>query len=120
MDSTTPFVVLLIGQPTPGQEDETRRPVAALDQRIAISYKMPTMTKEETASYIKHHLTIAGRSDPLFSDGAVDLIHSTGHGLPRSVNNIAWQSLNAAFTEDKSIVDESSARSAVTETLATD
>jgi type II secretory pathway predicted ATPase ExeA len=24
------------------------------------------MTKEETASYIKHHLTIAGRSDPLF------------------------------------------------------
>ncbi|MEV4450387.1 hypothetical protein AB0K24_34040, partial [Streptomyces mirabilis] len=29
-------------------------------------YQMPTMTKEETASYIKHHLTIAGRSDPLF------------------------------------------------------
>ncbi|MFJ7098116.1 hypothetical protein ACIQWL_49375 [Streptomyces mirabilis] len=31
------------------------------------------MTKEETASYIKHHLTIAGRSDPLFSDDVVDL-----------------------------------------------
>ncbi|HEY9372949.1 hypothetical protein [Streptomyces sp.] len=39
--------------------------LAALDQRISISYQMPTMTKEETASYIKHHLTIAGREDTL-------------------------------------------------------
>ncbi|MFE3525526.1 hypothetical protein ACFXOD_28640 [Streptomyces sp. NPDC059161] len=78
------------------------------------------MTREETASYIKHHLTIAGRSDPLFSDDAVELIHLAGRGLPRSVNNIAWQSLIAAFPEEKGIVDESSARVAITETLATE
>ncbi|MGW1671585.1 ExeA family protein [Streptomyces sp. NPDC002324] len=119
MDSTTPFAVLLIGQPTLRKRMK-HGVLAALDQRIAISYQMPTMTKEETASYIKHHLTIAGRSDPLFSDDAVDLIHLTSRGLPRSVNNIALQSLIAAFTDEKSIVDESSTHLAITETHATE
>ncbi|MDX3639830.1 hypothetical protein [Streptomyces sp. MB09-02B] len=81
---------------------------------------MPTMTKEETASYITHHLTIAGRQDTLFSDDAVELIHLTSRGLPRSVNNIAWQALIASFTEEKGIVDESSTRLAITETHATE
>ena len=125
MDSTTPFAVLLIGQPT--QRKRTKHGVlAALDQRISISYQMPTMTKDETDSYIKHHLTIAGRSDPLFSDDAVGLIHLTSRGLPRSVNNIALPSLIAAFAafaafaDEKSVVDGSSTRLAITETHATE
>ncbi|MFF4551258.1 hypothetical protein [Streptomyces sp. NPDC001435] len=73
MDSTTPFAVLLIGQPTLRRRMK-HGVLVALDQRISISHQMPTMTKEETASYIKHHLTIAARSDPLFSDDAVDLM----------------------------------------------
>jgi type II secretory pathway predicted ATPase ExeA len=36
-------------------------------------------------------------------------------GLPRAVNNLAVQALIAAFAGNKSIVDESSARAAVTE-----
>ncbi|MFK0022783.1 hypothetical protein [Streptomyces sp. NPDC090798] len=79
-----------------------------------------TVTKEEPASYFKHHPTIAGRSDPLFSDDAFDLIHLTSRGLPRSVNNIALQSLIAAFADEKNIVDESSTRLAITETHATE
>ncbi len=63
---------------------------------------------------------IAGCSDPLFSDDAVDLIHLTSRGLPRSVNNITLQSLIAAFADEKSIVDESSTRLAITETHATE
>ncbi|MFJ3175373.1 hypothetical protein ACIPJK_31975 [Streptomyces roseus] len=78
------------------------------------------MTKEETSSYIKHHLTIAGREDTLFFDDAVELIHLTSRGLPRSVNSIAWQSLIAAFTEEKGIVDESYTRAAISETHATE
>ena len=44
--------------------------LAALDQRIAMSYAMPAMTAEQTGGYITHHLKLAGRSDPLFSDDA--------------------------------------------------
>ena len=61
------------------------------------------------------HLGLAGRSDTLFSDDATALIHQTSRGYPRAVNNLALQALVAAFAADKNIVDESSARTAVTE-----
>ncbi|MFB7368906.1 hypothetical protein ACFC0D_03550 [Streptomyces sp. NPDC056222] len=40
--------------------------------------------------------------------------------MPRSVNNIASQSLIAVFAEEKGIVDESSTRISITETRATE
>jgi type II secretory pathway predicted ATPase ExeA len=49
---------------------------------------------------------------------ALALIHQVSRGLPRAVNNLAIQSLVAAFAESKAIVDESSARAAVTEVTA--
>jgi type II secretory pathway predicted ATPase ExeA len=76
------------------------------------------MTAEETASYLRHHLALAGRSDTLFSDDATALIHQTSRGYPRAVNNIALQALVAAFAADKAIVDEKSARTTVAEVTA--
>lgn len=89
--------------------------LAALDQRIAVRYHLGGMTGEETAGYLRHHLALVGRSDTLFSDDAVSLIHTTSRGAPRAVNNLALQSLLAAYADNKTIVDESSARTAVTE-----
>jgi type II secretory pathway predicted ATPase ExeA len=114
MDSRSPFAALLIGQPT------LRRKIklgvlAALDQRIAVRYHMTGMTSPETAGYLRHHLALAGRDDTLFSDDAVALIHQTSRGYPRAVNNLAIQALLAAFAANRAIVDESSARTAVTE-----
>ena len=117
LDAACPLACLLIGQPT------LRRRIkpgilAALDQRIAVRYTMPGMTGEETTSYISHHLKLAGRSDPLFSDDAITLIHQTSRGLPRAVNNLAIQALIAAYAARKAIVDESSARTAAAEVTA--
>ena len=117
MDSHSPFACLLVGQPT------LRRRIklgtfAALDQRIALRYPMHGMTDQETASYVAHHLALAGRSDTLFSDDALALIHQVSRGLPRAVNNLAIQALVAAYASNKAIVDESSARAAVTEVTA--
>ena len=117
LDSRSPFACLLVGQPT------LRRRIrlgafAALDQRVALRYSMTGMDAAETAGYIAQHLKIAGRSDTLFSDDAVALVHQVSRGLPRAVNNLAVQSLVAAFATKKSIVDESSARAAVTEVTA--
>ncbi|CAN5832288.1 hypothetical protein BH23ACT1_BH23ACT1_07550 [soil metagenome] len=116
MDSRS-FTCLLVGQPT------LRRCIklgafAALDQRIALRYAMPGMDLAETGEYVAHHLKLAGRADTLFSDDAVALVHQVSRGLPRAVNNLAVQSLVAAFADNKSIVDESSARAAVTEVTA--
>ena len=82
---------------------------------MALRYAMPPMTSGETASYITHHLKLAGRSDPLYSDDAVSLIHTTARGYPRDVNNLAIQALVATFAAGKVIVDEQAARAAVTE-----
>jgi type II secretory pathway predicted ATPase ExeA len=116
MDSRS-FTCLLVGQPT------LRRRIklgafAALDQRIGLRYAMPGMDAAETGAYVAHHLKLAGRADTLFSDDALALIHQVSRGLPRAVNNLAVQSLVAAFADNKSIVDESSARAAVTEVTA--
>jgi type II secretory pathway predicted ATPase ExeA len=114
MDAASPLSCLLIGQPT------LRRMLrlgvlAALDQRIGLRYAMPPMTSEQTTTYITHHLKLAGRSDTLFSDDAVTVVHDAGRGLPRAINNIATQALVAAMASRKNIVDEQSARTAVNE-----
>lgn len=114
MDSVAPFGLILLGQPV------LRRRLrlgafAALDQRVGLRYVMSGLEGSETGPYIAHHLSLAGRSDTLFSDDAVALIHQVSRGLPRMVNNLALQALVAAFAERKAIVDESSARAAVAE-----
>src|SRR6266851_5682624 len=67
-----------------------------------------------------HHLTLAGRTDTLFSDDAVRAIHAHARGMPRAINRLAITALLAAYTTGKTIVDESSARTAITEDTATD
>ena len=67
------------------------------------------------AGYIRHHLTLAGRTDTLFSDDAVRCIHDPARGLPRAVNNLAATALLAACAASKTIADEKSARTAIAE-----
>jgi type II secretory pathway predicted ATPase ExeA len=114
MDSASPFSCLLVGQSTLRRRMKLGA-LAALDQRIGLRYTMPPLKPEETGSYLRHHLALAGRSDTLFSDDATALIHQTSRGYPRAVNNLAVQALVAAFAADKAIVDESSTRAAVAE-----
>ncbi len=68
---------------------------------------------------MQHHLALAGRSDTLFSDDAVALIHDTSRGLPRLINNLAVAALIAMFVEedDRGRVRR---RAAVTESSAND
>ena len=90
MDSGSPFAAALIGQPTLRQRLRLGV-LAALDQRITVRYALTGMTAKETSDYITHHVKIAGRSDTLFSDDAITLIHNASRGYPRAVNNLADQ-----------------------------
>ena len=119
MDSKTPFATILIGQPT------LRRMIklgvlAALDQRIAVRYHMTGMTPDETGSYIRHHLQLAGRDGELFSDDAVSQVHEAARGKPRTVNNLAIAALIASYVTGKKIVDQSAARAAISEVISTE
>ena len=70
--------------------------LAALEQRITVRHTMTGMTRDETGGYIRHHLQLAGRSDPLFTDDAIALIHDSSRGTPRGVNRLALSALLAA------------------------
>src|SRR5438270_3176680 len=66
MDSATSCSVLLVGQPTLARQ--LRMGVfVALDQRIATRYQINPMDLGESADYLRHHLALVGRTDPLFA-----------------------------------------------------
>ena len=121
LDSGSPLTVLLTGQPTLRRRLRAGD-MAALDQRVQLRCAIPSpaITAAEADGYLRAHLAHAGRSDTLFSDDAVHVIHSCARGMPRAINRLATTALLAACTAGKTIADESSARTAIAEDTATD
>jgi type II secretory pathway predicted ATPase ExeA len=114
MDSTSPFAGILIGQPTLNRQ--LRMGVfAALDQRIATRFVIKPMDLVESATYLRHHLSLAGRHEPLFADDAVARLHRASGGLPRALNNAATAAIIAAAADNKQLVDDACAKKAVAE-----
>jgi type II secretory pathway predicted ATPase ExeA len=114
MDSQSPFALLLVGQPTLARQ--LRLGVfAALDQRIATRYQVAPMDLAESAQYLRHHLALVSRTDPLFADDAIARLHKASLGLPRALNNAAVAALIAAATAGKALVDDDCAKKAVAE-----
>jgi type II secretory pathway predicted ATPase ExeA len=114
MDSQSPFALLLVGQPTLARQ--LRMGIfAALDQRIAMRYQLTAMDLGESVQYLRHHLALVGRTDPLFADDAIARLHQVSLGLPRALNNAAIAALIAAASAGKVLVDDDCARKAVAE-----
>jgi len=114
MDAASALALILLGQPTLRRRLKQGH-FAALDQRIGLRFHLEGLDPAETGDYIGHHLTLAGRTDTLFADDAVTLIHQASRGIPRAINNLAIQALIAAYADNKGIVDETCARTAITE-----
>jgi type II secretory pathway predicted ATPase ExeA len=113
-DAQSPLALLLVGQPTLARQ--LRMGVfAALDQRIATRYQIAPMDLVESAEYLRHHLALVGRSDPLIADDAIARLHKASLGLPRALNNAAVAALIAATTAGKALVDDDCAKKAVAE-----
>ena len=68
------------------------------------------MDLAESAAYLRHHLTLAGRDDPLSADDAIARLHRVASGLPRALNNAGTAALMAAATAGKDLVDDASAK----------
>ena len=114
MDSASPFAGILVGQPTLNRQLRLGT-FAVLDQRIATRFTIKPMDLAESAAYLRHHLTLAGREDPLFADDAIARLHRVASGLPRALNNAATAALIAAAAASKDLVDDTCAKKAVTE-----
>ncbi len=114
MDSASAFAGILVGQPTLNRQLRMGA-FAALDQRIATRFTIKPMDLAESLEYLKHHLALAGRDEPLFADDAVSRLHRVANGLPRQLNNAATAALIAAAADNKDLVDDACAKKAVAE-----
>ncbi len=69
-----------------------------LDQRVSIRYELRPLTREETAAYIAHRLTIAGGSVVSFAPKALELVHKYTGGVPRLINLLCDRALLGGYS----------------------
>lgn len=104
IDSQTPLNLILLGQPDVKKTIRLHS-MQALSQRTTFRYHLSGLDKSETKPYIAHHLAIAGRTDPLFSDEVIEEIFQQAKGIPRIINNLCYACLLEIYQQNKSIVD---------------
>jgi general secretion pathway protein A len=77
-----------------------------LCQRVFCACQLRALDRDQTRSYVRHRLTIAGASErELFTDEAIDLLHDRSGGLPRMINQIADSALLLAYGASRPVVD---------------
>jgi general secretion pathway protein A len=105
MDSTDPALFILVGQQH--LKERLMRPFhQPFNQRITLKYHLAPFTQEETAAYIRHHLTLAGRKDSLFNQNALGAIHQNSAGIPRIINSLCVKAMTIGAIEKKDVLTE--------------
>lgn len=105
MDSTDPCLFIVVGQAH--LRDRLLIPVLqSFNQRISLKFSIPPLTKDETSSYIQHHLKLAGRIDPLFNENALLSIFQISGGMARVINSLALKSMTIGAIEKKELITE--------------
>src|SRR5262245_57432679 len=84
--------VILIGQPELAAllEQPKLRPLA---QRVTARYHLEPLSRPETNAYVRHRLSVAGRSTPVFTPWGLRRLHRETYGIPRLINAIADRAL---------------------------
>ncbi len=93
--------IILAGQPelsTLLDRPELRQ----LNQRIAVRYRLRSMSMDETRTYIRHRMVVAGETGGVsFSRPALTLIHLYTRGLPRLINNLCDRALLIGYGDEQ-------------------
>ena len=115
-ESTKLVQIVLFGQPELDlrlAQDEFRQ----LRQRITFSYRLRSLTFDETRSYINYRLKVAGyQGSPLFSDKSMKKLWKGSRGIPRLINVLAHKSLMLAYGRGQYVVKPDAVRLAVNDT----
>lgn len=99
-DDHTLLQLLLVGQPELRHMLE-RHELRQFAQRINVTTKLGPLNEKETASYIRHRLSLAGGDPNLFQKNSVRLIYWNSRGIPRVINSLCEMALVYAFTAGK-------------------
>jgi hypothetical protein len=97
--------IVLAGQP---QLAETlmRPGLVQLRQRITVLSSLKSLSAAETAEYIDHRMRASGwTGENLFTSEAVAQIAELSGGVPRTINNLCFNSLAGAFRRGQETID---------------
>ena len=98
--------MILLGQPE--LEGVLSRPeLRQFTQRVVVDFRLTPLESDEVESYIQHRLSVAGRSEPLFTADACRTIASISEGIPRKINMICDTALVYGMALEASRIDES-------------
>ncbi len=97
--------IVLAGQPQ--LADSLMRPsLVQLRQRIAALSNLKPLSVAETAEYITHRLRSAGwTGNALFNDEALETIAQLSGGVPRTINNLCFNSLLGGFRNREEMIN---------------
>ena len=97
--------IILIGQPEL-REMLARPDLEQLAQRVIARYHLGPLSREETAPYIRHRLSVAGAQAQMpFEPAALASIHRLTGGVPRRINLLADRALLGAYAHQRAKVD---------------
>ncbi len=107
--------IILVGQPELREMLNDHR-IRQLRQRISVHYHLGGMNSEDTASYMRHRVSVAGGDGAsVFDREAVDLVYRYSEGIPRQVNAVCDMSLLAAYGTGNDCVTGDAVRASIEE-----
>jgi len=110
------LTVVLIGQPE--LRDMLDQPaLRQLSQRITSRSHLDPLNLEQTRSYVRHRLVVAGGTGAEISDHAVRRVYVLSGGVPRLVNLLCDRALLGAFGRGQKNVDVALVETAAAEVL---
>lgn len=110
------LTVVLVGQPE--LRDMLDQPaLRQLSQRITSRSHLDPLNLEQTKSYVRHRLVVAGGSGSEISDPAVRRVYTLSGGVPRLVNLLCDRALLGAFGRSQKSVDVALVEAAAAEVL---
>jgi general secretion pathway protein A len=90
--------IMLVGQPE--LIAKLKQPsMRQFSQRIAASYHLTGLDRQETGNYIAHRLKLVGGDPGLFTPAAVDIIYTLSGGIPRAINLVCQAALVYGFAD---------------------
>jgi general secretion pathway protein A len=95
--------ILLVGQPE--LDALLAQPhLRQLAQRVTARYELQHLSAAETREYVEHRLRVAGGESPIFTTGALRLLHRLSGGVPRLINVIGDRALLGAYAHNRHTV----------------
>lgn len=104
--------IVLIGLP---DLEDCLRLDPPLAQRIAVKFRLGSLSSEMTEHYIKHRLRLAGAKRMLFTKEATEAIHEFSGGIPRLINTICDNALYEGHIMGAQVVDTPIVRNVCTD-----